>query len=160
MGLSEVLGLAGAEAGAKKLSTGERLDLHDEILGRILDQLNKLPEGLRQSLADHLWAEAAATFFEHGYTASAQSVQTDVQVAGNVRRVEAIYTLAPTGGNATLQIGNSLTIPVPGGAWISPGPLTIPLQDGERATLTTAQGAGAMFVGLFGHILPRWGELT
>lgn len=169
MGLSEVAGAGAVEAGARRV-TGKDvpgiLHAQHELLTRILEKLNSLPEGLRQSLADHLWAEIPSTFEEYGYSPAATQVNTTVTNQGVLRRVETIYTFC--GGNQTgwLQLGSTLTIPVPAGAFVIPSGAAILLRDSDVHSLSLgtpgAQSStpALVFVALWGHVLPRFGEFS
>lgn len=148
------------------LTQGERelLETNKALCTRVLEQLSGLPAGLRQTLADHLWASINETVFESGFSASAQTVTAVPQTSG-IRRITGIYTLAPTGQGATIQLGNSIFLPVPAGFFYF-GPISVILQDGERGVLTsgvfggTQANAGPIFLGMFGQQLPRYGDLN
>lgn len=160
MGAGVALGRESRKAGGGLV---EALDRNSEILEAVLKRLDRLPEGLRQSLADHLWADMASTTFERLFQPSGTLINLQPQT-NMPRRVTAILTFC--GGNQTgfLTLGRDI-IPVPAGSFFF-DTVAIPLEFSDVCSLTIGTPGGStgtpaqMFFGMWSTIQPRWGELT
>jgi hypothetical protein len=142
----------------------EAMDRNTAMLRHVLQELTQLPNGLRQTLADHLWASIPETVFEYGWNLSVTSISAHRETNG-LRRITGAYTWCPSGQTGYLQLGNTTLIPVPSGPFYM-GPLSIVLEETDIRTLysglpgTNTGVAGFMFVGLWGQQLPRFGQLA
>jgi hypothetical protein len=137
---------------------------NSELLSKVLGKLTDLPSGMRQTLADHLWSSIPETVFEYGWNPSATIVQAKKETDG-IRRLTGLYTWCPPGQTGYVQVGNTILIPVPSGAFYM-GPMSIIVESGDQRTLysgipgTNTGTAGFMFLGLWGQQLPRFGQLA
>lgn len=149
----------------------ELFEGQQKLLTEVLGKLTALPDGLRQSLADHLWADIPSTVEEWGYQPNGVTVTAPPTVAG-IRRITSAIAYTPTTnatqgnqtGYITLGTGGHF-IPVSAGLSIIT-PISAVLQEGELGSLTlgTPQVAGAtpglLVLALFGTQLPRYGQLA
>lgn len=128
-------------------------------LARALEQLEIVPDALRQTLTDHLWASINATVEEYAFS-PAQPANTPLTVRNNTEGLELITGfVAVVPGNATgqLQLGPRI-IYLPAGV-TSVSPTRFLLGPGDTRALT-ANGAGPMSLILWGEQLPTYGVMA
>lgn len=149
----------------------ELVETNSTMLEHMLEQLNGLPDGLRQALSDHLWATIPQTVEEWGYNPSGTTVAA-VPNTNGIRRITSVIAFTPstnaTVGNQTgyVQLGSGgRYFPVTAGVSIIT-PICSILQEGEQGVLTlgTPQVPGAtpglLTLALFGDQLPRFGKMA
>lgn len=142
----------------------EAMDRNTLMLQHVLTELTKLPNGLRQTLADHLWASIPETVFEYGWNQNVTFISAHKET-NSLRRISGMYTWCPAGQTGYVQLGSTTLIPVPSGPFYM-GPLSLILEDSDQRTLysglpgTNTGVPGFMFLGLWGQQLPRIGQLA
>lgn len=127
------------------------------VLDETLQRLTELPSLLRQSLADKLWAEIPANLFEYNFSPAGLTQIQVTPATNDYEVITAMYTWVPAGATGNVQLGNTLTIPVP------PGPLylsslRITLSPGEVRQLTVS-AAGAMGLYLWASPTASYGKM-
>lgn len=132
--------------------------LERSVLAAALDRLTNLPALLRQTVADHQWAQIPLMVKEHNTNA--------VQAAGvplEIRRqldglvvITSVTASLPTGGG-TITLGD-VTLTLPAGV-TTIAPIQFLLTSSDRRLITpTAQGAVSML--LTGTQLSTTGQLS
>jgi hypothetical protein len=146
---------AAAMGGGATLSPAERDPFLDELLGK----LSKLPSGLRQSLADQLWASIPSIYWESGNLASALSVNSTPRQESPVQ-ITTIVASVPAGATGSLQLADVVL-------YLGPGLSVVPFGDGAGIVLArsdtrslTVTAAGPVSLLLAGKVLPTTGILS
>jgi hypothetical protein len=136
--------------------------LLDEFLGRVN---NSISSGLRQGLADQLWASIPMHVNESAWVPSAVQLAVEPQT-GDLEIIEAIGCFIPSGSSGWLQLGNNQLIPVGSGTtFMSPGKWLVAAGDartlyvGTPGSQATAP-VGPLWLSLQGRRLPTTSEMA
>jgi hypothetical protein len=129
------------------------------LMREVLERLATLPDAIRQTLTDHLWASIPVTVVENAYQAAMAPGDLDVTAqTGGYEKITSIITAVATGATGLVTLG-SVKIPVPAGTTYL-GPISIVLATQDVRRLTTAGGTGDTALVLCGEQLPTYGVMA
>lgn len=131
----------------------------DELLQELLDVLGRLPNGLRQMVAERQWAEIPLTVDEYGWS-DAQPANTPLAVSAqtsNLELIECVVGCVPTGATGFVQLG-LMKLYLPSGITVLPKVRKL-LSPTDARTIVVS-GAGPTALWLSGVQMPTTGILA
>lgn len=133
-----------------------------EIVVAFLAAVNRLPNAMRQTLAERQWAAIALTANEYIYTPAQGIGQVNAALITPQYSQQVMYhsivAVVPAGATGLIQLG-SLTIPVSAGPTVIT-PVEMQLGPGDTRSLVLATAAGPSLLWLTGQQLPTSGVLA
>lgn len=131
-----------------------------DLAREVLEQLAKLPNAIRQAVADQVWASIPLTVRESTFSANlAAGVVLPVRPQTNgLELIESVVVSVPAGATGTVTLAD-LTVPVPAGVTVL-APVRVILGASDVRSLVIAGGTGAACLWLSGHQLPAFGVLA
>lgn len=129
-------------------------------LREISERLAALPNGLRQTLQDHLWADIPVTITEAAYNANL-ATGTPMYATPQTSALElitAVIATVPAGATGLIQLG-SIFIPAGAGPTLL-APVEILLSSTDARSLTISTTAGPAALVLCGRQRPTFGVMA
>jgi hypothetical protein len=135
----------------------------ERALHTLVEEVAKLPSGLRQGVTDALWARIPTHVSESGWAPSASGLVVPPQT-GDWELITSIITYVPATETGFIQLGNQDLIPVGGGTTIlAPSKWMIGPGDARTLTIGTPGGAvgpaGLLYMHLAGERMPTHGVM-
>lgn len=131
-----------------------------ELLQTLLERLNQLPEALRQTIADHLWATIPTFEWAWGYSQDL-ATGTDLHArkhTSNLFLIRSVTAIVPVGASALVTLGE-VVLPLPPGVNHLPH-LAYVLADSDTRKINLRAGSGETLLWLTGEVLPTYSVIS